>query len=97
LKEGLLDPRQLGLPPADKAALLGGDASFNASIIRDEVLAGKRGPRRDIAVLNAAAALVLCGAAPGLEEGLAAAENSIDTGEALRKLEDMVSFSRKGG
>lgn len=97
VREGLLDPRRLGFSGGKKEDLAGGDASKNAAIIRDEILSGEKGPRRDIAILNAAAALVLAGAAPGLEEGLVAAERSIDSGKALRKLEDLVAFSMRGG
>lgn len=97
VREGFLDPHQLGFSRGKQEDLAGGDASENAAIIRDEILSGKRGSRRDIAILNAAAALVLAGAASGLEEGLAAAEDSIDSGRALRKLEDLVAFSMRGG
>ncbi|MBC7247700.1 MAG: anthranilate phosphoribosyltransferase [Actinobacteria bacterium] len=97
LREGRIDPGELGLPPGKRSELRGGDAPSNAAIIRDEILAGKRGPRRDIAVLNAAAALVLAGKADDLEEGLAAAEESIDSGRALAKLLELVHFSRRGG
>jgi anthranilate phosphoribosyltransferase len=97
LREGRIDPGELGLPPGKESELRGGDASSNAAIIRDEILAGKRGPRRDIAVLNAAAALVLAGKAGDLAEGLAAAEESIDSGRALAKLLELVYFSRRGG
>lgn len=97
LREGRIDPGELGLPPGEGSELRGGDASANAAIIRDEILAGKRGPRRDIAVLNAAAALVLAGKAGDLAEGLAAAEESIDSGRALAKLLELVHFSRRGG
>ena len=55
-----LDPNRSGFPPATMDDLRGGDAAFNAAVIR-AVLAGERGPRRDIGVLNAAAALVVAG------------------------------------
>ncbi len=95
VREARIDPRELGIPPADPRHLRGGDAAENARIIREEVLSGKKGPRRDIAVLNAAAVLYAAGRAAGLAEGLAMAEEAVDSGRALRKLEMMVEFSRE--
>ncbi|MDD5666245.1 MAG: anthranilate phosphoribosyltransferase [Actinomycetota bacterium] len=88
-----LDPEELGMSRAMLRDLAGGDAAENARIIRDEVLAGKRGPRRDIAVLNAAAALVVAGRAESLRAGIALAERSIDHGAAREKLRELVRLS----
>jgi anthranilate phosphoribosyltransferase len=87
------DPGDLGIARAQLRDLAGGDAAENARIIREEVLAGAMGPRRDIAALNAAAALVMAGKAHGLREGFALAERSIDSGAALRKLEELANLS----
>jgi anthranilate phosphoribosyltransferase len=87
-----LDPSDLGFAPATMDDLRGGDAAFNAEVIR-RVLGGERGPRRDIGVLNAAAALVVTGHATDLEEGVALASASIDSGRASAVLEDMVRVS----
>ena len=65
----------------------------NAAIVR-AVLAGEPGPRRDIVLLNAAAALWVAGAAGGLAEGLALARRSLDEGAAARKLALLVAASR---
>jgi anthranilate phosphoribosyltransferase len=91
-----IDASEMGMARTPVAELLGGDAVVNAGIIRDEVLAGIAGPRRDVAVLNAAAAIMVSGLVDDLEEGISLAENSIDSGAALRKLEELVTFTSGG-
>ena len=87
-----LDPTELGFPPATMRDLHGGDAAFNAEVIR-RVLGGEKGPRRDIRVLNAAAALVIAGRAADLHEGVALANASIDEGRAAAVLDGLVRVS----
>ncbi len=87
-----LDPASLGFPPATMDDLRGGDASFNAAVIR-RVLAGAPGPQRDIGLLNAAAALVVAGRATTLEEGVALASAAVDDGSAARALERLAHVS----
>ena len=89
-----LDPRSLGLSAATRTDLLGGDAATNATHARD-ILDGTRGPKRDIVVLNAAAALVAAGVAADLEDGVARAGESIDEGRAASVLDTLVRVSRK--
>ena len=72
--------------------LAGGDAAFNAQIIRD-VLAGRRGAHRDVAVLNAAFGLYVAGIANEAKEGVRLAEKSIDSGEANAALEHLIKHS----
>jgi len=96
VREYRLDALDMDIARAGLDELRGGDARENASIIREEVLAGAKGPRRDIAVLNAAAAIYAAGKAEGFEEGLGLAEESIDSGRALRKLEEMARFTNGG-
>jgi anthranilate phosphoribosyltransferase len=74
--------------------ILGGDAAENAAIIRD-VLSGKPSPRRDVVLLNAAAALVAAGRAQSIDEALPAAKHSIDSGAALAKLNALAEFTNK--
>jgi anthranilate phosphoribosyltransferase len=81
-----IDPQALGIARARGADLAGGDPAHNAAIVR-EVLAGGRGPRRDVVLLNAAAALWVAGAAEDLAAGLALAADSVDSGRAREKLE----------
>lgn len=90
-----LDPRELGFVPAPPDALRGGDPDENARILRD-VLAGQdRGPRRDVVLLNAAAALVAGDAAADLKEGIDRAAESVDSGNALRTLEALIDYSQR--
>lgn len=88
----VLDPADLGLPRAGLGDLQGGDAEENAAITRT-VLDGERGPRRDVVLLNAAAALVAGGLTSRMEEGLTLAAESIDSGAARAKLDALVAFT----
>lgn len=90
-----LDPGDLGLAPASPHDLRGGDADASAAIARS-VLDGQRGPRREVVLLNAAAALEVAGKAASLEEGIALAAAAIDSGAAAGALERWVASSRKG-
>jgi anthranilate phosphoribosyltransferase len=94
LRTSRLDPAELGFGPATLADLRGGDAAFNASVIRS-VLDGERSARRDIGVLNAAAALVVAGRAAGLVEGVAQAEAAVDAGRAAAVLDGLVQVSQE--
>jgi anthranilate phosphoribosyltransferase len=89
-------PADAGLPTATLADLKGGDATVNAAAIR-EVLAGKRGPFRDVVLLNAAAALIVGGRVNDLREGAALAAQSIDSGAAARALDRLVAVSNGTG
>ena len=86
------DPREIGIPRAEASQLVGGDIATNAKLLR-AVLRGDEGPHRDLALLNAAAALVVAGRADDLAAGLAAARESIDSGAAERALETMARVS----
>ncbi len=83
--EYVLDPTDFGIALATPAALLGGDPIYNAGII-ERVLAGEQGAPRDIAVLNAGAALQVAGLAPNWETAVALAEGAIDSGAANDRL-----------
>ena len=88
------DPSEVGLPAAALEDVRGGDAGFNASVIR-RVLQGERSARRDIGVLNAAAALTVSGTAAELSVGVALAEAAIDEGRALMVLDELVRVSQE--
>ena len=77
-----IDPRDFGLPLAQKQDLAGGTAEENAQLVLD-ILGGKKGPARDIVLLNAGASLYAYGKAEDLAEGIQLAAQSIDTGAAL--------------
>ena len=92
LRDSTLDPQKLGFAPAKVEELVGGEAAENA-IILENVLAGTiKGPKRDIAVLNAAAGFVITGIRDGLEAGKAFAEELLDRGAAHSKLREMQSL-----
>lgn len=93
MKDFSLDPAEMGLPRARVEDLQGGTVEENARITR-AVLAGERGPRRDVVLLNAAAALVVGGLTRDLEEGLQRAAETIDSGRAQEKLEALVAFTQ---
>jgi anthranilate phosphoribosyltransferase len=81
-----IDSSALGLTPAPSSALRGGDAAENAAII-ENVLDGESGPRRDVVLLNAGAALLVGGRVPTLRHGVHLAATTIDSGLARAKLE----------
>jgi anthranilate phosphoribosyltransferase len=85
-------PEEFGLRPATLDAISGGDAQFNAKLIQ-EVLQGKKSARRDVVLLNAAAALVAAGRADHLRDAVPLAANAIDSGAALAKLQALVAFT----
>ncbi|PYX28780.1 MAG: anthranilate phosphoribosyltransferase [Acidobacteria bacterium] len=87
-----ITPEECGLSRATLEDLAGGDAALNASLIRD-VLSGKKSARRDVVLLNAAAALVAAGRADHVRDAVATAANAIDTGAALGKLQALIKFS----
>src|SRR5687767_1678465 len=86
-------PSDFGIPKADRKDLKGGDAATNASILR-EVLAGKKGPRRDVVLLNAGASLFVGGKAASVREGIERAAQAIDSGAAHAKLDAMIAASK---
>jgi anthranilate phosphoribosyltransferase len=88
-----VDPGALGLAPARRSELVGGDAATNADLAR-RVLAGEPGPQRDIVVLNAAAGIVASGLAADLEDGMGRAVQAIDSGQAESRLVRLVEVSR---
>jgi anthranilate phosphoribosyltransferase len=81
-----IHPADVGLPRATVADLAGGSAAENAELVT-RVLNGEPGPRRDIVLLNAGAALLVAGVASSLEDGVARAGESIDSGRAAGTLE----------
>lgn len=89
-----IEPEQFGLRRARAEELKGGDAQANAEALRG-VLEGAQGAYRDIAMLNAAGALVVAGRARTLEAGLELAGKSIDEGKARKCLADLVTVSNR--
>ena len=86
-------PEELGLKRASLSDVLGGSVEQCRTHTLD-VLSGQKGPKRDMVLMNAAAALVAAGQAPDMAQGVALAAQFIDSGAALGKLEYLVSFSK---
>lgn len=91
-RKGQWGPSDFGVPQGIIEDLKGGDPEMNAGIVR-AVLDGEAGPRRDIVVANAAAALLVAQKSPDLKSAVAAAAESIDSGAARRKLERLIEFT----
>ncbi|MFO7886608.1 MAG: anthranilate phosphoribosyltransferase [Desulfobacteraceae bacterium] len=99
LKDGLvksydLDPLAYFDGYASKKDLAGGDVKTNAEITTG-ILKGEKGAKRDIVLLNAAAALTACETADSISQGIHMAAEAIDSGSAARKLKDLVTFTRE--
>ncbi len=89
-----IEPVDLGIEPVPVESLAGGDARHNAAAIR-AVLEGRGGPQADIVALNAAAAIYLGGGADGLQSGMYAALQSIESGAAVERLDALIETSRE--
>jgi anthranilate phosphoribosyltransferase len=87
-----IDPEEFGMRRAALEDISGGDAKDNAAIVR-EVLSGKKSSRRDVVLLNSAAALVAAGRVDRMADGIPLAVHSIDSGAAAAKLEALASFT----
>ena len=97
LRDGQVSTRQIhpgdfGLQTVSGEALKGGDADYNARILRG-VLDGEEGPQRDVVLLNSAAAIVVGGLAEDITAGLEVARESIDSGKARQALDRLVEVS----
>jgi anthranilate phosphoribosyltransferase len=86
-------PPEFGFKEADLSEIRGGTPQENARILR-RILSGEQGPKRDVVVMNAAAVLVVGRKAKGLREGARLAEEVIDHGKALKKLNELVRISQ---
>ncbi|MEX1046480.1 MAG: anthranilate phosphoribosyltransferase [Actinomycetota bacterium] len=94
VKKRTFDPDEIGFDQARAKDLKGGDVAENAAIAR-EILAGEKGPKRDMVVLNAGAALEVSGKVGSLKEGVEQASGSIDSGAAAKTLETWIEVSQK--
>jgi len=89
-----MTPEAYGFKRSAVEAIRGGDAPANAGIIR-KILAGEKGPKRDVVLLNAAAAFVSAGFDGDFRAGIERATESIDSGHAADKLDALVDFTRQ--
>jgi anthranilate phosphoribosyltransferase len=89
-----IQPEDFGLKRKTLEQIQGGTAQDNANILLD-VLEGVSGPKRDVVLLNAAAAFISTEKTQDLREGIAMAEESIDSGRAMKKLKELIQFSKQ--
>ena len=87
-----ISPEEFGLRSAPISEIQGGDTKANAEIIRN-IVAGEKSARRDVVILNAAAALVVAGRADTIAAGMPMAKESLDSGAAREKLEKLAEFT----
>lgn len=92
IKSYIMDVSDYGIPVSDISSLKGGDGKESAEIIK-AVFSGERGPRRDITVINAAAALYVAKVADNLKEGIRISEDILDQGKAAKKLEELKDYT----
>jgi len=89
-----INPAQFGIKKAKPKDLKGADPLFNAKLAQD-ILKGKKGPVRDIVLLNAGCAIYAADKVSSIKEGVIKAAGSIDSGKALEKLEQLKQFTNK--
>jgi anthranilate phosphoribosyltransferase len=90
-----ITPEEFGITRATLDDISGGDSAANAILIR-KILGGDKSPRRNVVLLNAAAALVAAGRAEHIGDALPMAAQSLDSGAAAHKLEALVRFTAEG-
>ena len=93
-KKYVIEPEQFGFEKCDKSELVGGNPEENAAITR-AILNGEKGPRRNAVALNAGAALYVGGKTDSLEAGVKLAEQMIDSGAAMKTLEQFIELSNQ--
>jgi anthranilate phosphoribosyltransferase len=87
-----VNPSDFGVKKRDILSVKGGDAKKNASILLG-ILSGGKGPCRDITLMNSSVALVAAGKARNFKEGMKTAAKAVDSGEAMTKLEMLISIT----
>lgn len=90
-----ITPEQFGYERCEKGALTGGTPAENAEITKEILKGEEKGPKRQAVCLNAGTALYIAGKAASIEEGVKLAESLIDSGAALKKLEEFVEETNK--
>jgi anthranilate synthase/phosphoribosyltransferase len=95
LKKYEIHPKQLGFSLCKAEDLKGGDLHQNCAIALDILDGKEQGPKREVTIINAAAAIYLAGRAENLSEGVALAKKALDTGAAAKKLQELISITNK--
>jgi len=101
LKDGAIEnyriaPEEVGLKKASLETIRGGTPEQNAAILL-KILNGEPGPARDVVLLNAGAVFMAAGKVGGFKEGIEVARESIDSGQSLKKLNELIRFSNQEG
>ena len=96
VRDGTIDPSELGIRRASVAEIASGDAAANAAAAH-AILSGEAGPKRDTVLLNAGAALMVAGIVPAMRDGIARSAQAIDSGAARQKLDGWVETSQRLG
>ena len=91
-----IKPEDFGLKRGKLADIVGEDGKGNAAITRDILEGTIKGAKRDIVLLNSGCALYICGKCDSIEEGVKTAAEMIDSGKALKKLEELVELTNRG-
>ena len=92
IKSYFLEPMDFGFEKSNLHQIAGGSPAENSKIIID-ILNGKKGPKRDVVVMNSAAAIMASDKAKALKDAVGIAEQSIDSGNALKKLKEIITFT----
>ena len=88
----IVNPEEFGISLAAQEEIKGGSAKENAKVIVD-ILKGKRGPKRDVVIINSAAALYVGNVCKSIKDGIKISEEIIDSGRALEKMKELVEYS----
>jgi anthranilate phosphoribosyltransferase len=91
-----VEPEEVGLKRASLEAIRGGTPEKNAQILR-RIFRGEAGPTRDVVLLNGAAVFMAAGKVSSLRDGVQMAREAIDSGQAMKKLEELIQFSQREG
>ena len=93
IKEYTVKPEDFGLKSASLTEIIGGDRKQNAKILID-LFTGKKGPMRDVLLLNAGAALYVCNKVASINAGIEMAKHILEEGKAMKKLEEFINVSK---
>jgi len=91
-QEYVFSPEDFGFTKSSIDDIIGGTPEDNAEITKN-ILKGKKGPKRDIVLMNAAVSLLVAGITENIKEAVQIAEESIDSGKALKKLSQIIEFT----
>ncbi|MBR1423551.1 MAG: bifunctional anthranilate synthase component II/anthranilate phosphoribosyltransferase [Ruminococcus sp.] len=91
-----IKPEDFGFRRARLSDIVGGSALDNAQITLNILKGIDKGPKRDIVLLNSGCALYVCGKADSIDDGIAIAREAIDSGNALRKLNELIEYTNRG-